>query len=34
MNVVDNELMYHEEIMQFHVAMTRLEEATGMELDR
>ena len=34
MNVVDNELMYHEEIMQFHVALTRLEEATGMELDR
>jgi outer membrane protein TolC len=34
MNVVDNELIYHEEIMQFHVALARLEEATGMELDR
>lgn len=34
MNVVDNELMYHEEIMEFHVALARLEEATGMELDR
>jgi outer membrane protein TolC len=34
MNVVDNELMYHEEIMAFHVALARLEEATGMELDR
>src|SRR5579871_2505980 len=34
MNVVDNELTYHEEIMQFHVALARLEEETGMELDR
>jgi outer membrane protein TolC len=34
MNVVDNELMYHEEIMTYHVALARLEEATGMELDR
>ena len=30
MNVVDYELMYHEEVMQFHVAMARLEELTGM----
>jgi len=29
MNVVDYELMYHEEIMQFHVALARLEELTG-----
>lgn len=34
MSVVDYELMYHEEIMQFHVALARLEETTGMELDR
>jgi len=34
MSVVDYELMYHEEIMQFHVALARLEEITGMELDR
>jgi len=33
MNVVDNELMYHEEIMQFHVALARLEELTGMEMN-
>ena len=32
MNVVDYELMYHEEIMQFHVALARLEEMTGMEV--
>ena len=32
MNVVDNELMYHEEIMQFHVALARLEEMTGLEM--
>ncbi|HUI55091.1 MAG TPA: TolC family protein [Bryobacteraceae bacterium] len=31
MNVVDNQLMYHEEIMQFHVALARLEELTGVE---
>ena len=29
MSVVDNELMYHEEIMQFHVALAKLEELTG-----
>ena len=32
MNVVEYGLMYHEEIMQFHVALARLEELTGMEL--
>ena len=32
MNVVDNELMYHEEVMQFHVALARLEELTGIEV--
>ncbi len=32
MNVVDYELMYHEQVMQFHVAQARLEEMTGMEL--
>jgi outer membrane protein TolC len=32
-NVVDNELMYHEEIMQFHVALARLEELTGREMN-
>jgi outer membrane protein TolC len=32
MGVVDSELMYHEEIMQFHVALARLEELTGVEL--
>jgi cobalt-zinc-cadmium efflux system outer membrane protein len=32
MNVVDYQLMYHEQIMQFHVAVARLEEMTGMEL--
>ena len=32
MNVVDNELMYHEEVMQFHVALARLEEMTGTEV--
>ena len=31
MNVVDNQLMVHEEIMQFHVALARLEELTGRE---
>jgi outer membrane protein TolC len=30
MTVVDYELMYHEEIMQFHVALARLEEMTGV----
>ncbi len=34
MNVVDNDLTYHEQIMQFHVALARLEEETGMELDQ
>jgi len=32
MNVVEYELMYHEELMQFHVALARLEEMTGMPL--
>jgi len=32
MNVVDNELMYHEEVMQFHVALAQLEEMTGGEV--
>jgi cobalt-zinc-cadmium efflux system outer membrane protein len=32
MNVVEYESMYHEEIMQFHVALARLEEMTGMEM--
>jgi len=32
MNVVDYELMYHEELMKFHVALARLEEMTGMML--
>jgi hypothetical protein len=32
MNVVEYELMYHEEVMQFHVALARLEEITGMPL--
>ena len=32
MNVVENELMYHEEVMRFHVALARLEEMTGMPL--
>ena len=31
-NVVEYELMYHEEIMQFHVALARLEEMTGIEV--
>jgi outer membrane protein, heavy metal efflux system len=30
--VVDYELMYHEELMKFHVALARLEEMTGMEM--
>jgi outer membrane protein TolC len=33
MSVVDYELMYHEQIMQFHVAMARLEEMTGKETE-
>jgi cobalt-zinc-cadmium efflux system outer membrane protein len=32
MNVVEYELMVHEEVMQFHVALARLEEITGMPL--
>ncbi len=32
MNVVEYELMVHEEIMQFHVALARLEEITGLPL--
>ena len=32
MNVVDYELMVHEEIMQFHVSVAKLEELTGMEI--
>jgi outer membrane protein TolC len=34
MNVVDYQLAYHEEIMQFHLALARLEETTGMEMYR
>jgi outer membrane protein TolC len=34
MNVVDYELMYHEEVMQFHVALAKLEELTGMEMEQ
>ena len=34
MNVVEYDLMYHEELMQFYVALARLEELTGMELER
>jgi cobalt-zinc-cadmium efflux system outer membrane protein len=29
MILVDNQLMYHEEVMRFHVALARLEEMTG-----
>jgi hypothetical protein len=32
MNVVEYELMYHEEVMQFQIALARLEEMTGMPL--
>jgi outer membrane protein TolC len=34
MNVVEYELMYHEEVMQFHVALAKLEELTGMEMQQ
>ena len=34
MNVVDYELMYHEEVMQFHVALAKLEELSGMEMQQ
>ena len=33
MNVVDYELMVHEEILQFHVSLARLEEMTAMEVN-
>jgi outer membrane protein TolC len=33
MNVVDYELMYHEQIMQLHIALARLEELTGGPLE-
>ncbi|PWT97540.1 MAG: hypothetical protein C5B51_31260 [Terriglobia bacterium] len=33
MSVVDYELMYHEQIMQFHVALARLDEMTGREVE-
>lgn len=32
MTVVDNELMYHDELMQCHMALARLEEMTGVEI--
>ena len=32
MNLVEYQLMYHEEIMQFHIAVARLEELSGGEL--
>ena len=32
MTVVDNELMLHEEVMQCHMALARLEETTGEEI--
>jgi len=31
-SVVEYQLMYHEEVMQFHVALAKLEELTGMEI--
>lgn len=34
MNVAEYDLMYHEELMDFHVALARLEELTGMELEQ
>jgi outer membrane protein, heavy metal efflux system len=34
MSVVDYEMMYHEEVMRFHVALARLGEMTGMELEK
>ena len=33
MSLVEYDLMYHEQIMQLHLALTRLEEMTGMELE-
>ena len=32
MTVVDNEFLYHDEVMQFHTALARLEETTGGEI--
>jgi hypothetical protein len=32
MTVVDNELMYHDEVMQCDMALARLEELTGVEI--
>ena len=32
MIVVDNELMYHDEVMQCHMALARIEEVTGGEI--
>jgi outer membrane protein TolC len=32
MNLVEYQLMYHEQVMQFEVAVARLEEMTGMEM--
>ena len=34
MNVVDYELMYHEQVMQFHVALARLDEMTGRGIEQ
>ena len=34
MTVVDYELNYHEEMMRYYLALDRLEEVTGLELDR
>ena len=34
MNVVDYELMSHEELMRFDVALAKLEEMTGMEMEQ
>ena len=33
MTVVDYELNYHEEMVRFHLALARLEEMTGLEID-
>lgn len=33
MTVVDYELNYHEELVRFHLALVRLEEMTGLEID-
>jgi cobalt-zinc-cadmium efflux system outer membrane protein len=32
MNLVEYQLMYHEQVMQFEIALARLEEMTGMEI--